>query len=174
MVKETKYDHHPVRIEKGLFLGSEQLDLAGIYYTQHSAVLASVASSDDLKWALLDLAAVVTVPDNAVAAILDVAVNDEGSAGAAAYAYFSSNVGGQLDLDSRLTYVYCGNVNDRVGSKTIIATLTEDDKVAFCVVATGAVFDYKIKLIGYLIAGTRSSKVVLPSASLQAQFVVNQ
>lgn len=178
MVKKHKFRHHPMIVEKELMLGeiAEEEHVSPIQLEKLSAALTSAASVDDIKWTLMDIgalavAAAITVPRNAVAAVLEVEVNDGGSAGAACYMSFCTP--GNLGDTGKISNVYCGNVNDRKNSRIVIVELNDDDKIAYTIVASGAVFDYVIKLNGWLIAGTNQSKASMPYADLKAEFVVS-
>jgi len=176
MVKETKYDHHPVRIIKGLSLGTEYKPGQIVYLDFKTAALTTVASTNDVSWSLLDIEGLLpsgaTRPVNAVAAILDIAVNDGGSAGQECYMAVATP---GIIYAGKTQYIYCGDVNDRVGSRTVIVEITGpgDGKFAYMIVASGAVFDYTIKLVGWVIGGTLTSYVTLPYADLKCKFHVN-
>jgi hypothetical protein len=176
MVKETEYDHHPVRIVKGLSVGAEYMPGQIVYLHPQTAALTSVAGSNDVGWSTLDieglLASGVTRPAAAIAAILDIAVNDAGSAGAAAYMMVATP---GIIYAGKTQYIYCGNVNDRVGSRIVIVEITGpgDAKFAYSIVATGAVFDYVIKLIGWVLGGELTSYVTLPYEDLTCKFHVS-
>ncbi len=163
MVKETKFRHHPVRIEQGLFLGTEQLDLVAFRSDLQDAVIASDAGVDDAQWTELTLSDLVTVPEDAVAVVLDVEVNDNGSAGQDCYMGFCPT---HAIIAGRISNVYAGNVADRKGSRVVIVELSTRDSVVYNIVASGAVFDYSIKLLGWLIGGTRLSKITPPAVDL--------
>uniref|UniRef100_A0A6M3M527 Uncharacterized protein n=1 Tax=viral metagenome TaxID=1070528 RepID=A0A6M3M527_9ZZZZ len=176
MVKETEYDHHPVRIVKGLSVGAEYMPGQIVYLDFQTAALTSVASSNDVPWSTLDIEGLLpsgtTRPAAAVAAILDIAVNDAGSAGAAAYMMVATP---GIIYAGKTQYIYCGNVNDRVGSRIVIVEITGpgDGKFAYSIVATGAVFDYVIKLIGWVLGGELTSYVTLPYEDLTCKFHVS-
>jgi len=174
MVKETEYDHHAVRIVKGLSLGSEYLPGQIVHLNFQTAAIKTVTSTDDLSWRTLDiddlLPSGVTRPVNAIAAILDIAVNDAASAAAAQYMAVATP---GIILAGKTQYIYCGNVNDRVNSRIVIVEITGDGKFAYMIVASGAVFDYTIKLIGWIIGGELNTPVTLPSKDLKATFLVS-
>ena len=169
MVKETKFRHHPVRIEKSLYLGTQQLDILGFRSDLQDAALTSSAGGNDVAWTELTLPDLVTVPANAIAAILDVEVNDAGSAGQATYMGFCPT---PAIVAGRVSYVYCGNVNDRKGSRLVIVELSTNESLMMLVVASGAVFDYTIKLIGWLIGGTDTSRITPPAEELYCTVTV--
>ena len=50
--------------------------------------------------------------------------------------------------------------------------LSEDFNILTKITASGAAFDYSINLIGWLIGGTRVSRVTWPSAELYAKFAI--
>jgi hypothetical protein len=168
MVKETKYDHHPVRIVKGLALGIEQEYGGIIQLDLQSTAIATVTSSNSTGWQHVDLGAYA--PANARAAILDVAARD--AAGAATDAYLEIGYPGII-LSTKTQIVYCGDVNDRWQSRIVYAVLNDDDKINVKVTASGAVFDYTMKLIGWVL-DPYVAKVTPPSEELKATLVVNQ
>jgi len=168
MVKETKYDHHPVRIVKGLALGVEQEFGGIIQLDMQTSNIATVTSSNSTGWYHLDLGAYA--PKNARAAILDIAARD--AAGAATDAYLEVGYPGII-LSTKTQIVYCGDVNDRWQSRIVYAVLNDDDKVNLKVTASGAVFDYTIKLIGWVI-DPYVAKVTPPSEDLKVTFYVQQ
>jgi len=182
MVKETKYRHHPVRLEKGLFLGLQQLDIVGV----RLAFLDDVLHDDDLAettgWTPMNLNTLVvakgaTVPRDAVAVILDVEVWDDAASGEH-YMQFASvepdaNTSNQDVPAGKTQTVYRAQAAGRKGSRIVIVELSED----FCIrtkIAGSApnAFNYSINLIGWLIGGTRISKVTWPSVDLYAKFTI--
>lgn len=170
MVKETKFRHHPVRIEQGLFLGTEQIDLVAFRSDLQDAAIASAAGQDDTQWTELTLSNLVTVPEDAVAVILDVAVNDFNPVGQDCYMGFCPT---HAIIAGRVSNVYTGNVADRKGSRVVIVELSTRDSIVYNIVASGAVFDYSIKLLGWLIGGTRLSKVTPPAVDLYCNVDIN-
>ena len=168
MVKETKFDHHPMRIVKGLALGVEQEFGGIVQLDMQTSNIATVVSTNTTGWKLLDLGAYA--PANARAAILDIAARD--AAGAATDAYLEVGYPGVI-LSTKTQIVYCGDVNDRWQSRIVYAVLNDDDKVNVKVTASGAVFDYTVKLIGWVI-DPYVAKVTPPSVDLKVIFVVNQ
>lgn len=146
MVKETKYDHHPMRIVKGLALGVEQEFGGIVQLDMQSANVGSGTNVDTTQWFHLDLGAYA--PKNARAAILDIAVRD--ASGAGTEAYMEVGYPGII-LSTKTQIVYAGDVNDRYGSRLVIATLNDDDKINLKITASGAAFDYTIKLIGWVL-----------------------
>ncbi len=170
MVKETKFRHHPVRIEKSLYLGTEQLDLLGYRADLQDAALASGSGVDDAQWTELTLSDLVTVPENAIAAVLDVEVNDVGSAGEATYMGFCPT---PAIIAGRLSYVYCANVADRKFSRIVIVELSTNESIWYTIAASGAFFDYNIRLLGWLIGGTDVSRITPPAVDLLCKFDCN-
>lgn len=183
MVKESVYRHHPERMEVGLFLGTQQLDILGIHLMTLAAALTagsvgSGLSTTDwvpLKLSPLVVAAAESIPLGAIAVILDVAVNDSD---------ISTFTDGVLELASpehgpagilagKTEKVYCGDVNDRVSSRLVVVELSDDFSIVYKATASGAsTLDYNIKLIGWLIGGTRVAKVTWPSVDLYCKVVV--
>lgn len=171
MVKETRFRHHPVRIEESLYLGSQQLDLLGIRLDLQDATLKgpTTGTITTPPWQELTLSDLVTIPDDAIAAILSVEVNNLGSAANAAYMGFSP-IGGIRA--GRTQYVYCGNVNDRKGSRIIVVELSTDQSIHYMIDEVGGNFDYTIKLIGWLLGGTDLSRITPPAEALYCKFHV--
>jgi len=183
--KETRYRHHPERIEKGLFMGSQQLDILGIHLMTLDAVLTSGSVGTGLSttnWTPLKLAPLVTtaghtIPQDAIAVILDVAVNDSD---------ISTPTDGQLEfaapehgaaepgiLVGHTEIVYCGDVNDRISSRLITVEMSTDFSIVYKATASGAnTLDYTIKLIGWLIGGTRVARIAWPSVDLYCKFTI--
>ncbi len=165
MGKETVYRHHPERVAVGLFLGTQQLDILGVHLMTLDAALTS-GSVDTTGWTPLKLAPLVVaaaevIPFDAVAVILDVAVNDAAGAGTDAYLDLASpehGPGGKLA--GKTETVYCGDVNDRVKSRLVILEMSDNFSIVYKATASGAGdLDYTIKLVGWLIGGTR---IVMP------------
>ena len=172
MVKETKFRHHPVRIENGFYMGSQQLDILGFRLAFLDRELTSGADSDDTSWTAMDLNALVvardaTVPTNAVAVVLDVKVRNGAVAGDY-YMQFAS-VGLQ---DGKTQTAYVGQGDDKWGSRIIIIEVNDAFNIFTKITASGTVFDYSINLIGWLIGGTRVSRVTFPSVDLYAKFTI--
>lgn len=180
MVKETKFRHHPVRIEKGLFLGLQQLDIVGVRLAfLDDSLTPGTDISTQREWHPMDIASLVvtaggTVPQDAVAVILDVEVKDDGVgdyymefASVEHSGYPPGTVGVQ---PGKTETVYIGQGADRYGSRTIIVELSEDFNILTKV--TGVNLDYAINLIGWLIGGTRIAKVTWPSVDLYAKFTI--
>ena len=163
MVKETRFRHHPVRIEKSLYLGTEQLDILGYRADIQDAVLVAAAGEDNTPWTELTLNDLVTVPDDAIAVILDVEVNDVGSAANLCYMGFCPT---PAIIAGKLSYVYCANVNDRKFSRIVIVELSTNESIWYTIAASGAFFDYNIRLLGWLIGGTDLSKITPPAEDL--------
>jgi len=177
MVKVTKFDHHPVQIKKGLFVGNNELEVQALVYAPQTANLVAVTSTDDLvPWRLyniytLALAAGITVPEGAVGAVVDVAVNDSGSAANATHMKIAT---AGVIYASKTFYIYPGNVNDRVGTKQLPIFWTEGGDFTYGVEASGAAFDYTIKIVGWLMAGSGYTYPVMPSLDLGCALRVNQ
>jgi len=183
MVKESIYRHHPERIEKSLFLGSQQLDILGIHLMILDAVLTSgsvVSGLSTTGWLPLKLAPLVTtagesIPDDAIAVILDVAVNDsdilvatDGQLELASPEHGAAGI-----LEGNIETVYCGDKNDRISSRLVIVELSDDSCIVYKATASGAnTLDYTIKLVGWLIGGTLVTKITWPSIELYCKFVV--
>ena len=178
MVKETKFRHHPARIENGLYLGSQQLDILGVKLAFLESVLTSDTGLNTTGWTPMNLntlvvAAGATVPQDAIAVIIDIEVNDGGGAGDY-YMDFASveHSGGAGVQAGKTETVYIGQGVDTKGARTIIVELSEDFNILTKITASGAAFDYSINLIGWLIGGTRVSRVTWPSAELYAKFAI--
>ena len=168
MDKETKFDHHPMRIVKGLALGSEQ-EYGGIVQLDlQTVVVGSAVNSNTTGWKLLDLG--TYAPAAARAAVLDIAVRD--GAGAATDAYLEVGNPGII-YASKTQICYAGDVNDRYQSRVVIVLLNDDNKVNLKVTASGAAFDYTIKLLGWVM-DPYVAKVTPPYKDLLAYFVVQQ
>ena len=172
MVKETKFRHHPFRITKGFSLGAEYMPGTIIVLDLQTA--AVTGSFSDTAWSSLDLPGLFTSADkpiDAVAAILDVAVNDSGSAGAATYLALATP---GIIVAGKTSYVYPGDVNDRPQSRLVIVEVTEDGKIAYKAEASGNnTLDYSIKLIGWLVGGSLVSPISLPYEDLKAKASIN-
>lgn len=178
MVKKTTYDHHPVEILRGLFIGGSETHITAVALELQTAVLVTVSSTDDLlPWRIynintLALAAGITVPASAVGALVDVAVNDSGAAAAIHWMRFSP---AGILYDSRTSYVYVGGgVADRPGARIVPILWTEAGDFAYAVNASGANFDYVIKIVAWLMAGSAYTQPEIPSEELACGFRVNQ
>jgi hypothetical protein len=178
MVKKTTYDHHPVEILHGLFIGGSETHITAIALDLQTAALATVVDSDDvLPWSILNintlaLAAGITVPEGAVGALVDVEVHDSGASAAIHWMGFAP--AGVL-YASKTSNVYCGGgVADRPGSRLIPLLWTEAGDFAYNINASGANFDYTIKIVAWLMAGSRYTPPVIPSQELACGFRVNQ
>ncbi len=177
MVKKTTYDHHPVDIRKGLFIGGSETHITAVALEMQTAVLvAATGQNDQLPWGIfnintLALAAGITVPTGAVGALVDVAVNDAASAGAQAFMAFAP---AGILYAAKTMYVYTPNVNDRINSRTVPILWTEAGDFAYLINATGAVFDYTIKIIGWLMAGEDYTQPEIPSVDLSCGLSVTQ
>ncbi|KKN63876.1 hypothetical protein LCGC14_0497540 [marine sediment metagenome] len=178
MVKETRYQEHPVRYEVGLFLGSQQLDVEGINLMTLAAALTSGSLSTTgwvpLKLSPLVVAAAETIPLGAIAAILDVEVNDAGGAGTDTYLDLASPEHGVAGkLAGKTETVYCGDINDAIDSRLVIVEMSDDFSIVYKATASGgATLDYTLKLIGWIVGGTRIVKVTWPSVELYCKVVI--
>ena len=181
MVKRTRFRRHPVHNYGGLMLGSEQEYGGIVQLDTRDAAILTAAGVNDISWSLLSLAAALP-PAAAVAAILDVEVNDASSSTEDTHMRIARP---GIIIDGRTHYIHCGHINDQIGSKIVIVEMSDDCKIAYLVQASGAQFDYDIKLIGWILhAETIDPKVVgwvpsvrripMPSENLKAIFVVNQ
>lgn len=186
--KETRYRHHPERIEKGLFMGSQQLDILGIHLMTLDAVLTSGSGDSGLSttdWTPLKLSPLVvaageTIPQDAIAVILDVAVNDEDISGAtngllefAPPEYEADGVSEPGIPTGHTETVYCADFNDRISSRLIIVEMSTDFNIVYKATASLVkTLDYTIKLIGWLIGGTRVARLAWPSVDLYCKFVI--
>jgi len=165
-VKTHKFTKHPLEAQKGLMVGTEQEYGGLVQLDLQSAAILSDTGLDDVSWNLLSLAGYA--PKEAAAAILDVAVNDAGSAGQDCYMAFATP---GIIQAGKTQYVYALAVNDRIGSRLVIVELGDDDKFAYMIEASGAVFDYYIKLVGWILDPS-VTKPSMPSEDLKATFVV--
>ena len=179
MVKETKYRHHPVRIEKGLFLGSQQLDILGFRLALLNAALTSATNISTQAWHPMNLntlvvAAGATVPQDAIAVILSVKAKDDGVGDYymdfASVAHSGVPPGVVGVQPGKTQTVYIGQGADVWGSRIVIVELSEDSRILTKV--TGVNLDYSINLIGWLIGGTRVSKLTLPAEDLYCRFMI--
>lgn len=177
MVKKTTYDHHPVEILRGLFIGGSETHITAIALDLQTANLVAATGQDDqLPWGIfninvLALAAGITVPVGAVGAIVDVAVNDANSDTAQQWMRFAP--AGIIYAASTI-YVYTPNVDDRINSRLVPILWTEAGDFAYAIDASGAVFDYTIKIVAWLMAGSTYTPPVIPSQELACGFRVNQ
>lgn len=185
MSKRTEFKHHSVRIEKGLFLGSQQLDILGVHLNFLDAVLTSgTITTSEEDWVAMNLitlmAAIVqtesgvnyAVPSGAIAVILDVEVNDDNSDAAECKMEFAPVEHNYLGpLSSHEAIVYAGDVDDRKAARTVIVWLSDTMDILRKISVSGN-FDYQIKLIGWLIGGTRVSLAQWPSEELFAKFEI--
>ncbi len=169
MVKETRFRHHPVRIENGLFMGFQQLDILGFRLDLQLSVLTSDTNQSSTVWQELTLNDLVTVPTNAVAIVISVEANDAASAANVSYMGFCPT--GRI-LAGRCQYVYPANVNDRKGARIVMMELSDDTypSIGYRIVASDGAFDYSINLIGWLIGGTRVSRLTIPAEDLFCKF----
>ena len=178
VLKETLYRHHPERVEVGLFLGTQQLDILGIHLMTLAAALTSgsFGTTDwvPLKLSPLVVAAAEVIPSDAVAVILDVAVNDGAGAGTDAYLELASPEHGPAGiLAGKTETVYCGDVNDLIDSRLVVVAMSDDFSIVYKATASGAgALDYTIKLIGWLIGGTRIEMPTWPYRDLYCSVVI--
>ena len=178
MVKETRYQEHPVRYEVGLFLGSQQLDVEGIHLMTLDAALLSgsfgITDWVPLKLSPLVVAAAETIPLGAIAVILDVAVDDSDGTNTDAYLELASPEHGPAGiLAGKTEAVYCGDVNDLIDSRMVVVEMSEDFCIVYKSTAQGPnTLDYTIKLIGWIVGGTRIVKVTWPSVELYCKVVI--
>lgn len=175
MVKETKFRHQPVRIENGLYVGSQQLDILGYRADLKSALIADDTGVNDTIWTELPLSGItgVTVPTNAIAVILDVEVSDDGSSGGTACYMAFCTTGSFVETpeeSGKVSFVYCANVNARKFSRVVIVELSTNDSIHYTINASGDAFNYNIRLLGWLIGGTRVSKVTPVAEDLYCKF----
>lgn len=176
--KISLFRHHPVRIEQGLFMGLQQLDIVAVRLAMLDAVLTSPTGVNSTGWLPLDIRSLVVakggiMPYNAIAVILDVEVSDTNPVGAATYMEFAGVEHNYLGVPAgKIQTVYCGNVTDRKHARLIVAQLSYDGRILCKITASGAVFAYTIKLVGWLIGGTRIDKEALPYAELLAKFTI--
>lgn len=167
MVKEHTFKKHPMRITKGLSLGQEYMPGTVIVLDLLSA--AKTGSLSDTIWTVWDVDNLFTGedrPKDAVAAIMDVAVNDSGSAGTATYLALAAP---GIIVAGKTFYCYPGNVNDRVASRLVIVPISSDGKFAVSAEASGgSTLDYNLKLIGWLVGGSLVSATAFPYKDLKA------
>jgi len=179
MVNETKFLKAPIRIGKGLSFGTDYRPGLIIVPELFDAAIKSGSIGTGLTtagWTMLDIDALakaaggVGMPKGAAGVILDAEIND--SAGAAGDYYMQFAKPGAI-VDGQTFTIHAGSVNDRKASGHVIVPCTDDGKVAWNYVTSGAnTLDYSIKLIGWVIGGSLVAPVTLPSADLQAQFFV--
>ena len=178
MVKETRYQEHPVRYEVGLFLGSQQLDVEGIHLMTLDAALLSgsfgITDWVPLKLSPLVVAAAEAIPLGAIAVIFDVEVNDEfGAATDAKLELASPEHGIAGILAGKTETIYCGDVNDFIDSRLVVVEMSDNFSIVYKATAQGAnTLDYTIKLIGWIVGGTRIAKVTWPSVELYCKVVI--
>lgn len=177
MVKKTTYDHHPVEFIRGLFIGGSETHITAVALELQTANLVAAAGVDDqLPWRIfnintLALTAGITVPAGAVGALVDVAVNDENSDTAQQWMRFAP---AGIIYAAKTIYVYTPNVDDRINSRIVPILWTEAGDFAYAIDASGAVFDYTIKIIAWLMAGSDYTQPEIPSQELACGFRVNQ
>lgn len=168
MTKRHRFRHHPLHAYKGLMLGAEEEYVGGVQLDIRDAAILAAVDQDDTSWRTLSLAAALP-PAAAIAAILDVQVNDGGSAGEDCHMRIAK---AGIIIAGRTHYIPCQYVNDMIGSKTVIVELTEDFLIAYMIQASGAVFDYNINLIGWILDPSVTRDAV-PSEDLKATFFIN-
>jgi hypothetical protein len=169
-VKRHRFRRHPVHAYEGLMLGEEEEYGGIIQLDLRTTNIATVVSTDSTGWTLLALSG-LNPPAAARAAILDAAARDQ--AGAATDAYLTLAKPGELGVVSREEIIYCGDVNDRWQSRIVVVEMSDDFKIALRVIASGAVFDYTIKLIGWVLDPS-VTRDAMPSEELFCKFAVNQ
>lgn len=180
MVKETRYRHHPVRIETGLFLGSQQINILGFRLHLLDAALTSAEDQDSTTiplWKELTLNDLMptgeTIPTDAIAMVFAVEASDSLSGSNLTYMGFCPT--GRA-TPGRCQYVYPGNadatgpafLDKRKGSRIIIVELSDDTypSIGYRIVSSDGAFDYSINLIGWLIGGTRVPRLTIPAEDL--------
>ena len=170
-MKKTRY-RLPVELRGGLFFGVNNEDyIGGVVLDLKDAAIASGAGTDSVSWTTMDLEDIagVTIPGDAIAAILDVAVNDAGASAAEASMAFATP---GIIVAGKTQYVYTvGGAADLIGSRIVVVEITGDGKIAYAIAATGATFDYLIKLIGWIV-NPGVDPISLPSEDLKATFNV--
>lgn len=178
MVKKTTYDHHPVEILKGFFIGGSETHITAIALALQTANLVGPLTDQDdqLPWGVWNInvlaaAAGITVPSGAVGAIIDVTVNDSGSAANPHHMKFAP--AGVLYAASTI-YVYCGRTNDEINTRLVPILWTEEGDFAYGRDASGTNFDYTIKIVAWLMAGSDYTPPEIPSQELACGFRVNQ
>lgn len=171
MVKKTKFDHHPVMVTKGFMLGDEEYYGGIVGLETEKTLVALTASIGTTTWSLLSLAALANKPKHAIAAILNVEVNDDGSAAAARYMQIAKP---GVILAAKTGMCHCPHLNDMVAGHLVIVELSEDWQFAYAATASGAgQLDYNIKLLGWIIDPSKT-RPAFPGEDLKAIFVVNQ
>ena len=178
MVKETKFLKAPVRVGKGLSLGSDYRPGLIIVPEFLDAAIAS-GSLTTAGWTLFDvdklakIAGGVGMPTGAKGVILNAEINDEAGHLGDYYMQFAKPFPGVSPPAGQILTIHAGSVADRKASGQVIVPCTDDGKVAWNYVASGAAtLDYSIKLIGWIIGGSLVAPVTLPYADLQAQFFI--
>jgi len=172
MEKETKFRHYPVRIENGLYMGSQQLDILGFRLAFQDSALTSAldqSSTTDPLWPDLTLSDLITVPTDAIAIVISVEVNDADSTANPYYMGFCPT--GRIGT-GRCQYVYPADVDLRQSSRIIIVELSDQTipRISYRIVASALGFDYSINLVGWLIGGTRVSRLAIPAEDLFCTF----
>jgi len=180
MVKETEYRHHPVRVEEGLFLGLQQLDILGfrLHFLAEALDedLTGLASTD---WKPMDLAALMptgeTVPHDAVAVVLGVEVNESATGGwymdFASVSHSGVPPGVVGVQPGKTETVYIAQLTPYKGSRIVIVELSEDSRILTKITSNGDL-DYSINLIGWLIGGIRVARLTLPAVDLFCKFAI--
>ena len=171
--KTTTFKNHPVEMVKGIYqVGGKD---AGAFAPEIlSTVLASGSMTTGFKTIQLNALCVtagITVPTYAIAAVLDVAVNDDTS-GSLALGYKGvvdiANYPGYLQ---KVTVQAASNV---VNTRTMIVPLDESKIMDLLAVASGSgTLDYAIKLVGWIIGGSGYTYPAHPQVNLKGKFVVN-
>lgn len=174
MVKRHRFRRHPLHAYRGLMLGAEEEYVGGVQLDLRDAAILSAVDQDDTSWRTLSLAAALP-PAAAVAAILDVQVNDAGSAGENCHMRIAK---AGIIIAGRTHYIGAPAPNDLIGSKTVIVELTEDFLIAYMIQASGGVFDYNINLIGWILEARGPlpawvARDAVPSEDLKCTFFIN-
>lgn len=169
MVKRHRFRRHPLHAYKGLMLGQEEEYVGGVQLDTRDAAILAAVDQNDTSWRTLSLAAALP-PAAAIAAILDVQVND--NSGHTEDCHMRIAKAGII-IAGRTHYIPTGGVAaDKIGSKTVIVELTEDFLIAYMIQASGGVFDYNINLIGWILDPSVTRDAV-PSEDLKCTFFIN-
>jgi len=179
MVSESKFLKAPVRVGKGLSLGSDYRPGMIVVPEFLDAAIASGSVGTGLStegWTMLDVDKLAKIagssgmPKGAKGVVLDAEINDSGGAGTDCYMQFAKP--GAIVAGQTFT-IHAGSINDRKASGQAIVPCTDDGKVAWNYLASGGnTLDYSIKLIGWIIGGSLVAPVTLPCANLKAKFFV--
>jgi len=173
MVKVTEFKHHPVQFTKGIY--SAGGEVAGFIACEVlSGVLASGSLTTGIKTISLNALCVtagITIPAYAIAAVLDVSVNDDTS-GSLSLGY--KGIVDATYFPGYLQKVTVQAASNIVNSRTMIVPLGESKIVDLLAVASGSgTLDYVIKLLGWVIGGAGVTLPAHPQVNLKAKFVVS-